>query len=86
MVGRDMNIRAKLSLGPLSAGGGLEKVPDPLLGLRPPELGNTSVACVSMGVCSDTRKELLILCIFTRSALAPVVQSCSTPFANLYRV
>lgn len=47
-----MNIRAKFSLGPLSAGGGLEKVPDPLLGLRLLNLGNTSVACVSMGMCS----------------------------------
>ena len=52
MVGRGMNIRAKFSLGPLSAGGGLEKVPDPLLGLRLLNLGNTSVACVSMGMCS----------------------------------
>lgn len=50
MVGRDMNIRAKLSLGPLSAGGGLEKVPDPLLGLR--LLNLETSACVSMGVCS----------------------------------
>lgn len=47
-----MSIRAEFSLCPLSAGGGLEKVPDPLLGLRLLNLENNSAACVSMGVCS----------------------------------